>query len=177
MAPGAIEAIGLSPTDLDDLIAAFTVSFHAKINATVRAGGFVFDLLNTAGWQETNVTSAPATCAAVMRDFCGANGPAQSAPLLLEMTRVDHKTPWPLPFPEQNLAEFLLVRGPYAWIGYGWSGCQTPSTFVRPESFDVDYGTPLNFCLEASAGVFTRNYTHADVSLDCNSFTASISMK
>ena len=179
MSPGAIEAIGLSPSDVDDLVAAFTVSFHAKINATVRAGGFVFDMLNTAGWPETNATSAPATCATLLRDFCGEDGPAQTAPLLLELSRVNHTSPWPLPWPDQNLASFLLVRGPYAWLGYIWSNCHDPSTFVRPPSFDVDYGTPLNFCSETApaSGVFTRNYTLADVALDCGSFTSTIVMK
>jgi hypothetical protein len=23
----------------------------------------------------------------------------------------------------QDLAAFLLVRGPYAWLGWGWKGC------------------------------------------------------
>jgi hypothetical protein len=23
----------------------------------------------------------------------------------------------------QDLASFLVVRGPYAWLGYGWQGC------------------------------------------------------
>ena len=35
-----------------------------------------------------------------------------------------------LPYFEQDLATFLLVRGPYAWIGYVWSGC-TDSGYPR----------------------------------------------
>ncbi len=25
--------------------------------------------------------------------------------------------------PVQDIANFLLVRGPYAWLGHGWLGC------------------------------------------------------
>lgn len=179
MAPGAVAAIGLSPADVAALVAASELMFARKINATLRAGGFVFDLLNAAGAPETNATSAPATCAAFLADFCGADGPAQRAPLLLELSRVNHTAPWPLPFAEQNLATFLLARGDYAWIGYTWSNCHAPDVFVRPPTFDVDYGEPVNFCSQTApaSGVFTRNYTRADVALDCNSYTASIQLK
>ena len=50
--------------------------------------------------------------------------------LLLEFSRVDHHADiglWfpngSLPYFQQDLATFLLVRGPFAWIGYVWSGC------------------------------------------------------
>lgn len=168
--PLAVEACGLSPADVDDLIAAFTITFKSKINATIANGGFVFDLLGNAG--ETNITSAPATCSAFMRKYCGADSPSQTAPFLYEFTRVNHTTLWPLPYPEQNLATFLLARGDYAWIGYIWSNCY--ASYERPASLDVDYGTPLNFCSETSPGVFTRNYTKADIALDCNSYVADI---
>jgi hypothetical protein len=26
--------------------------------------------------------------------------------------------------PEQDVAGFMLVRGPYAWLGWSWMGCQ-----------------------------------------------------
>jgi hypothetical protein len=35
-------------------------------------------------------------------------------------------------------AEFLLTRGPYAWLGFGWSGCYTEPR-PRPEVWDLDY--------------------------------------
>jgi hypothetical protein len=54
---------------------------------------------------------------------------------------------------ESATAEFLLSRGPFAWIGYGWSNCAsakgTPSTFLYafdlreypcPRQWDEDYG-------------------------------------
>ena len=49
--------------------------------------------------------------------------------------------------------------------------------FTRPKELDADYGTPIDFCTETSPGVFRRKWTKADVSLDCNDFTAKIQMK
>jgi len=51
----------------------------------------------------------------------------------------------------QDLASFLLVRGPYAWLGYGWQGCTNGDTHSASGSgygkwgteMDEDYGEPL----------------------------------
>ena len=31
-----------------------------------------------------------------------------------------------LPAFQQDLAAFMLIRGPYAWLGYSWMGCTWP---------------------------------------------------
>ena len=36
---------------------------------------------------------------------------------------VDRKGLVPLTAPVQDIANFLLVRGPYAFLGHGWLGC------------------------------------------------------
>ena len=41
---------------------------------------------------------------------------------------------------EQDLASFLLTRGPYSWLGWGWKGCSKQYYF--PPEFNLDYGTP-----------------------------------
>jgi len=51
----------------------------------------------------------------------------------------------------QDLASFLLVRGRYAWLGYGWQGCTNGDTHSASGSgygkwgteLDEDYGEPL----------------------------------
>jgi hypothetical protein len=40
----------------------------------------------------------------------------------------------------------------------------------------MDYGTPLGFCEEKQPGVFSRQWSKADVSINCNDFTAEIKM-
>ena len=82
-------------------------------------------------------------------------------------------------------AEFLLTRGDYAWIGYGWSGCfPQPSknaTWLRPRpvQWDVDYGgRPDGPCKETApaSGVFKRAYPNAEVRWNCNTGTGTIQM-
>ncbi len=34
----------------------------------------------------------------------------------------------------QDLANFLLLRGPYAWFGYAWIGCS--QSYIRPPQMD-----------------------------------------
>jgi hypothetical protein len=174
--PRAVAACGLSKDDVQALIDAYKLSYQEKINATIAHGGFVFDKFDSPS--PPNITSAPQQCLPFLRRYCGANSPSQTGPMLLQFSRVNHTHPWPLPYPNQDLATFLLVRGDYGWLGYGWAGCYSPETYTRPAGLDADYGTPLGFCSEeSSSGVFTRNYTKASVSLDCNTFTARIVQK
>ncbi len=95
---------------------------------------------------------------------------------------------YPLPNVDVDIASFMLVRGPYAWLGYGWLGCTSnevpgfggqfpytlPSEIPR---LNVDYGTPLGPLQETSDGVFTRQWTNAIISMDCNTYTPSFVMK
>lgn len=40
--------------------------------------------------------------------------------------------------PLQDIANFLLTRGPYAWLGHGWLGCSRD--YQVPEQINWDYG-------------------------------------
>ena len=67
------------------------------------------------------------------------------------------------------------MRGEYAWMGYGWEGCiHEPPPVV---AYDRDYGEPLGRCSETIPGVFTREWSKAIVTMDCNTFVANITMK
>lgn len=73
-----------------------------------------------------------------------------------------------------DVAQFLLTRGEYGYMGYGWHGCvQTP-----PPSnvYDYDYGTPVGLCTETTSGVFTRRWTKATIIMDCNTMTPNITL-
>lgn len=83
-----------------------------------------------------------------------------------------------LPEFEQDLANFLLTRGQYAWLGHGWLGCSREYQF--PDALNADYGEPTSgLCKETApnSGVFTREYSKASVKMDCNSWTPTITMK
>lgn len=79
---------------------------------------------------------------------------------------------------DQVTAEFLLTRGDYAWIGWGW-GAHPKVGLPRAEEFDVDYGGRAEGpCVEsAREGVFTRQYPLATVEWDCHTGRGSIRMK
>ena len=68
--------------------------------------------------------------------------------------------------------EFLLGAGGSATAG---RAAQHPFT-TRPKELDADY-VPSGFCEETAPGVFEREWTKADVSINCNSWTAQIQMK
>ena len=91
----------------------------------------------------------------------------------------------------QDLANFLLTRSPYSWLGWGWDnapayrsesgGCSRPYTF--PDEFNLDYGEPAagaaGLCKETAAGseVFRREFSKATVQMDCKQWKGSITMK
>lgn len=83
----------------------------------------------------------------------------------------------------QDLATFLLVRGPFAWLGYGWQGCTNDDVLSKygvwgPE-LDEDYGEPVDTrCMETAPGseIFTRKWTKATVDLDCKNWVGTIKM-
>ena len=54
-----------------------------------------------------------------------------------------------------------------------------PAMVNRPhdQALDLDYGTPLGLCAEKSPGVFVREWSNADVTVDCNSYSSSIKLK
>ena len=80
--------------------------------------------------------------------------------------------------PLLDIAAFQLVRGRVAYLGHGWSGCD--QVYERPAALDGDYGEPVGLCTETvpgESGVFTREYTKSSVILDCNTWSANITMK
>ena len=78
---------------------------------------------------------------------------------------------------QNDLVNFLLVRGPYAWLGHGWKGCSKNYPF--PPEFNVDYGEPTGLCRETApnSGVFTREWSKATVTMDCKAWKGTITKK
>ena len=178
----AVEKMGMTPADVTAMIAAWSANVQAYRDALVAAELFEWYLLD--GGQQTargqNQTCGQCTCQSFLEAQCSVNASAQSGTLFYGYSRSVHTQPWPLPTPDQDLAMFLLARGPYAFFGYGWSGCISAShPFTRPPSIEREYGAPLNNCSQTApgSGVWTRNFTHADVAIDCKSFEATFSMK
>ena len=71
-----------------------------------------------------------------------------------------------LPAFEQDLATFLLARGPYAWLGSGWLDCHDDSYYqqneLRPPALELDYGTPIDdHCIDLDAAASNAVGTEA----------------
>ena len=70
----------------------------------------------------------------------------------------------------ESIAQFLVVRGDYAWLG--WGAGQWDPVWV-PE-FLMDVGYPTTTCSQTSPGVFSRGWTYGTASFDCNTYTGSV---
>ena len=60
------------------------------------------------------------SCATDIRSMCTATSPAQTRAMGYGMSGQPHIRSGDL---MQDLASFLLTRGPYSWLGWGWKGC------------------------------------------------------
>eukprot|EP01051_Picozoa_sp_SAG22_P014977 SAG22_NODE_1895_length_3366_cov_3.131007_3_plen_140_part_00 len=117
------------------------------------------------------------TCAADLRALCNETAPPQTRAMMYALGKEPHD-PSKLTALHQDLANFLLIRGPFAWLGHGWSGCSKNYPF--PKEFNLDYGEPVDkVCKETgpNSGVFEREWSKASVKMDCNSWTPTITMK
>lgn len=181
-------------TGLDKNVAGWgqiTTAYHNNMDAlraeTLAAGKFAWQLMWTGGNDEGVGSTVPRpivtqeTCAVALRGLCNnATAPPQTRAMMYALTTSTDKHVGPAVLPElkQDLANFLLVRGPYAWLGHGWKGCSKDYPF--PPEFNLDYGTPVDtVCKETApnSGVFTREWSKARVTMDCSSYEPTITWK
>lgn len=119
------------------------------------------------------------SCIADLRSLCRADSSAQTRAMMFAFSPgscAKGFDPGNLTDFDADLANFLLSRGPYAYLGNGWTGCSR--IFEYPDALNLDYGEPLGLCAEIGigTGVFERNWTKATVRMDCNSWTPSITL-
>jgi Hypothetical glycosyl hydrolase family 15 len=70
----------------------------------------------------------------------------------------------------QSVAAFLVTRPPIAYLGFGWESDMSDWNPI----FLLQVGEPAGLCAQVQAGVFTRAWTYGNVTLDCNTWTATI---
>ena len=183
----AVEDMGLSPADVAAITAGFAWASARVYAETLTRGKFIWDqTLNIDPFAPLNGDCPqpwvkPDTCAADLRGLCAASAPPQANRTLLygfspgSCTGTD---PTHLTMVDQDVANFLLVRGPYAFLGLGWAGCGGKAEYPAKQ-FNADYGDPLGLCAETAprSGVFRRNFTRSVVQMDCNSWTPTITFK
>jgi hypothetical protein len=181
----ATQDMGLTPADLAQLTASYTANMAALRASLLSVGKFAWQYLWTGGAADAKGSTCPsplvskASCAADLRALCNASSPqyTQRAMMYSFSPGGCRSDPSSLTELQQDLAGFLLSRGPFAWIGHGWLGCSRDYAF--PAELSTDYGEPAGLCSETAPGssIFTRDYSKASVQLDCNTWTGSITMK
>jgi hypothetical protein len=73
-----------------------------------------------------------------------------------------------------TVAAFLISRGESAMLEFPVAGAyEDMGMYASSPLLSLDFGTPQGPGEETSLGVFTRKWTAATVSLDCNSYTSS----
>eukprot|EP01052_Picozoa_sp_SAG31_P039828 SAG31_NODE_5609_length_2424_cov_2.263656_2_plen_130_part_00 len=123
------------------------------------------------------------SCTANLRKFCNASGPLHRRAMMYGLSGAgdkDIKYNWTtISDLEQDVANFLLVRGDHAYLTCGWAPCADKIGW-NTTLFDADYGVPVDeSCRETepNSSVFVREWSRANVSMDCRSWTPSIQWK
>jgi hypothetical protein len=184
--PGIVDDTGMTTSDLVAITASYDANMAVLKAHTLSLGKFAWQLLWTGGDAGGKGSTCPSpiigqkTCAADLRTHCSAASPAQNRTMMYSFGPGGCRTdPSKLTQFEQDLANFLLIRGDYAYLGHGWLGCS--KTYEFPAALNADYGTPTGgqLCAETApgSGVFTRDFTKATVQMDCNTWTPTITMK
>lgn len=154
--------VALDPLELAALRVAFTATMERLYDALVTHGAFAWQMMDDGPQQFSSSTQ----CAHELRtQYCVAGGGVSA-------TRATFKSHSPADWANATIAErytaqFLLYRGPYAWLGYDWNGCRA-AHYPYPRQWSEDFGVPLNNCTETTKGVFQRRWTRATVEWDCN---------
>lgn len=127
------------------------------------------------------LVSKGASCAPTLRKYCAADSPSQTRVMNYAFSPGSctggTTVTIPLTAPKQDIVNFNLIRGPHAFLGHGWLGCSR--RYVVPDEINGDYGEPVGLCVETAqgSGIFTREWTKARFTMDCNTWTPTIAMK
>ena len=158
--------MGLVQADTTAITAGHGATMQLVAQTVVAAGGFF--------WQGMTQLSLPAASEGVAA--CKAYfARAEELSHCVYMQQVTNATQRPLPAVSEDLAAFLILRGAHAMLGYGWIGCVLDYPF--PSEWEVDYGVPLGAPTSPAAGVFTREWSKATATFDCNAWKGSVTMK
>lgn len=175
--------MGLSSNDLKDLVDAFQWQQNLVYATILKRGKFTWNQFWNGTPEKTAWIDCPdpmvgaKTCADDVRSLCNKTSLAQSVAMVYTFSPGCHGSTSNITDPDTDIAAFLLTRGPYAWLGHGWSGCS--KVYEYPKGLHLDYGEPKGLCVETKvgSGIFTREWTKSNVHMDCNTFKGTVTMK
>ena len=152
--------------------AGYLQAITAARQEIVRRGGFYWQGLNYGYTCEQSVVQR-SSCADTLRQWCSPQSQKEELALVYQLMAGENCgrqfNSSSLPGWQQDLANFLLVRGSYAYLGYAFAGCdEQNNSFPFIPELHMDYGVPLANCSETAPGssVFTREWSKATVQMD-----------
>lgn len=176
--------MGLSDEDIREISLGWRRNMDAVQRALLARGAYAWDLFpnqhNAGCGAAPYVTQS--NCKKVLASQCKEHpvpnwrgGPLYYG-LTVDKSKLNSSAEARLPQLHQDLASFLLVRGDYAWIGYGFVGCAADVNYTQPELLREDYGEPAGAChpVAGSDAVFRREYSKAIVEVDCGKWQGII---
>jgi hypothetical protein len=162
---------GLVSEDVQQIYDGYISAMDAIRTAVINNGGFAWQFFTEVG------TPSQSQCTSFYRTACSSTSEYQENAIMYSFMKNANGSPVPLPNFSEDLASFLLIRGPYAWLGYGWVGCDVNYEFPAPLTFD--YGVPQGICSETvpgQSGIFTRQWSKANITVNCNTFDFDVAM-
>ena len=188
--PNCTLDMGLSEEGVRDITAGWRRTRDAAYAAALRSSKWAWQLFEQVG----SPPRQPSACAKYFRQACAPDSVVARSATFFSFSGA--RSPPSLPSPIEDIAAFLLIRGEFAWIGYGWAGCvacnetsedpsglcdpaaQARGGYERPPQLDADYGEPLGACEETVPGSsmrFIRPWTRAKaIEFDCNTWTGTV---
>jgi hypothetical protein len=183
--------MNLSDKDISDITVEWNRTMKAVQQALLDNNAYTWSLM--AGQENANaspflLSSDEKACTLALREACALNSTWQRLPVLFGFT-VNGTIMTQL---HQDIAFFLLARGPYTYAGWGTWGMTWPFNpeprhgqlppmphgVSLPVEFYDDYGVPMEQnCSEKSEGVFSREWTRVSVELDCSNFSSALNFK
>ena len=178
--------MGMSEADA----AAMTAAWQAAMNRLWALAAQRSKFVSNMGYSGDSLSySSTAQCTSRLATMCAANAPSFGG---WYVVNYEYVQPPVFGIKDVNslldVAYFLLTRGPYAWIAggpmLGWhmshwwtEGQARRINFredLRPKEFNGDYGAPLSSCTQSAPGVFLRQWSKANVTIDCNALQGRI---
>eukprot|EP01103_Thecamoeba_quadrilineata_P004919 TRINITY_DN14791_c0_g1_i1.p1 TRINITY_DN14791_c0_g1~~TRINITY_DN14791_c0_g1_i1.p1 ORF type:complete len:454 (+),score=61.54 TRINITY_DN14791_c0_g1_i1:37-1398(+) len=174
--------MGLSDEDIADITEGWLYNMKQVQSAILSAKGYTWSLMP----YQANANAQPlvlnqSICHSVLNFACQVPNPFEDAPLLSGITLNTSSDSNLFPFLVQQVAGFLLMRGPSGFIGYGEWGMEWPPEVELPDLVfgDHDFGEPLQpscSCHPLLPHLWVRDWSNARVELDCATWQASIQM-
>lgn len=170
-----VDDMQLTQTDVNDLTTAWQLSFSTFFDVMDDAGALAYSSFNFISTPNAAIMNSN------LANLCadGVNSAIYISMLMLLFTTepeccpVNRNTTL-LQF-SQDLVYFQLVRGPWAWLGYGYEFCA--AKYEMPAELFLNYGSPMGTCTTTAPGVYAREFEHSTAVFDTNTYKGEIIMK